>query len=676
MADGTSIGACFHLLVAMSFLVESVTGQNVVCPSDWTGNTDNNKDTGVVTWSIPRQPSEVMNTACTPQSGSEFPIGITVVTCSAQTTAGDRVTCTFRVTVSDNQNPTITKCPEAVRKTIPDFDPMNPVFSVPVSWDQPATDDNSNKPLRTSFTHVPGTKFDLGITTVRYTTRDSAGNEASCSFNIRAVVQPPVNHTLFRSVTSERFTVVWPQSENAAIADYSLLVWANGTPRPDSSQRVPVTLSSDQMKYTYVEQAVTSLEPGTLYNVEVSSESGAVVSSTQQWTRPTVPAGLTSTTLSPTSAELTWTAPSSGNVEQYRVTVGVREPVYVPREMSRVILESLRPGESLLTRVSAVVGSGKMRQEADSSVTVSTGPLNASQLVAYNYTESTIALVWATSPPSSNEEPYMLLINPADAEKSYLTVSDTGNIASAEFKGLKPNTDYMIRLISNSGLSVGTSQKTRPGRVSNIRPTVVTNDSITLVWDAPTEDEVTSYMVTVSPAGTAEDPNTMLDTSRIFVNLEYATEYFFSVVSVHDGIESVPQTLMVTPGVTQAVTEPLNMVAIVVGVVLGTFVLILAIIFCCTFWKYRRLQGSEKLSSARTGRTNAALETDDHTYKSERRVTDTDSGEIYELPNDPSKASGPKQFSNPSTEYENAVIRPITGKTPPPVQNKPKFGRR
>src|SRR6185369_10438597 len=53
----------------------------------------------------------VTNLVSTPPSGGTFPVGVTTVTNIARDASGNTSTCTFTVTVTDNQNPAITLCP-------------------------------------------------------------------------------------------------------------------------------------------------------------------------------------------------------------------------------------------------------------------------------------------------------------------------------------------------------------------------------------------------------------------------------------------------------------------------------------------------------------------------------------------------------------------------------------
>ncbi len=72
------------------------------CPTDMTVNADAGSCTAVVTWTAPTaiddcDPAPVV--ACSPPSGSTFPLGTTPVTCTATDSCGNVSTCDFDVTV-------------------------------------------------------------------------------------------------------------------------------------------------------------------------------------------------------------------------------------------------------------------------------------------------------------------------------------------------------------------------------------------------------------------------------------------------------------------------------------------------------------------------------------------------------------------------------------------------
>jgi hypothetical protein len=120
-------------------------------------------------------------------SGSNFPIGTTMVTISARDTFGNVNDCMFRVTVRrDFVNPT---CPAT--------DDLPPVFTncpasqtlstqngyVAATWTDPSVSDNCY-PIVVQQNFNSGQLFQVGSTTVIYTARDSKNNTATCSFTI------------------------------------------------------------------------------------------------------------------------------------------------------------------------------------------------------------------------------------------------------------------------------------------------------------------------------------------------------------------------------------------------------------------------------------------------------------------------------------------------------------
>ncbi|XP_022111813.1 fibronectin-like isoform X2 [Acanthaster planci] len=454
---------------------------------------------------------------------------------------------------------------------------------------------------------LSGSRFSIGSTNITCT--DENGND-TCIFTVTVNVQPPADYIFIdnprTSSSVSCMTVVWPASKDGENKEYALYYWRKGTPKPDSSERIVVTPQQGDITYTFNRQEICSLFPGDLYVVEVSEESGDAISSVEHWTRPRTPRWISvvSGTSSSTSVELTWERVSLQNLEQYRVYLnmytGYRPTStidlgYVSKTTDRLVVDSLRPGAAFDACVSAVVGSGDMRLESrPQSRYINLGSLRESELLAYNFTESTIAVAWRTASGTKNQnDPYMLHIDPDDADENYLAVfNPSGSLAFSEFVGLKPNTEYKINLFSNLGLILGTSQKTRPGRVANVRPMLVTDDAINLEWDAPTEGDVDSYELHISP-GENSEPIKAWGTSCYFSSLTAKTEYFFKIFSVYDGMKSVPQTIMVTGGVTKAhASTPVNVVATAVGTVLSfpSIVLTIGIVILCL--KYRRLKNS------------------------------------------------------------------------------------
>ncbi|MEO1412236.1 MAG: HYR domain-containing protein, partial [Bacteroidota bacterium] len=118
-----------------------------------------------------------------------YPVGITTVTYTVTGLNADVSTCSFTVTVENTALPTIT-CPADVA-TNTDLDQCSAVVNgiAPSTNLDPAAVASivytlSNATQGTGINDASGTAFNTGLTTVRYTLRDTAGVVVSCSFDV------------------------------------------------------------------------------------------------------------------------------------------------------------------------------------------------------------------------------------------------------------------------------------------------------------------------------------------------------------------------------------------------------------------------------------------------------------------------------------------------------------
>ena len=81
----------------------------------------------------------------------------------------------------DTVPPVITSCPADQTMFVPFLS-----TGTAVSWTEPVVSDNSGN-FDTLQTHASGSFFPVGDTTVTYTFRDAANNEAVCSFVVRVI---------------------------------------------------------------------------------------------------------------------------------------------------------------------------------------------------------------------------------------------------------------------------------------------------------------------------------------------------------------------------------------------------------------------------------------------------------------------------------------------------------
>ena len=112
----------------------------------------------------------------TPPSGSSFPVGVTQVTATATDAADNVSTCTFTVTVVDNQPPTV-QCPPmmVVNNSPGECQALNVTYTAEAS-------DNCEGPVNVMFTPPSGSNLPVGNNTILVKATDQAGNMATCSF--------------------------------------------------------------------------------------------------------------------------------------------------------------------------------------------------------------------------------------------------------------------------------------------------------------------------------------------------------------------------------------------------------------------------------------------------------------------------------------------------------------
>lgn len=121
-------------------------------------------------------------------SGSLFPIGTTTNVIVGNAGGGNTDTCTFTVTVVDNENPVLASMPSAISVSADAG-----LCSATVSWTEPTATDNCTPTVTSS--HTNGATFPVGTTSVIYTVTDASGNTDTASFQITVIdtEQPSFN---------------------------------------------------------------------------------------------------------------------------------------------------------------------------------------------------------------------------------------------------------------------------------------------------------------------------------------------------------------------------------------------------------------------------------------------------------------------------------------------------
>ncbi len=162
----------------------AATDCGLTASANITTSNNPNQAGAVVAYSAPTTSGTCGTITCSPASGSFFPIGTTLVTCSASTTPV--VKASFTIRIVDTQPPTITVPPN---KTVSNDAGQ---ASAAVTFAAPMVSDNAPG-VTSACNHLSGSLFPLGTTTVTCTARDASGNTATASFHVIVNdTEPPV----------------------------------------------------------------------------------------------------------------------------------------------------------------------------------------------------------------------------------------------------------------------------------------------------------------------------------------------------------------------------------------------------------------------------------------------------------------------------------------------------
>lgn len=163
--------------------VNDMQNPTITCPANITQAAVAGQCTAVVTYAAPTVSDNcpgVGTPSCTPPSGSTFNKGVTTVNCMVKDASNNPGTCSFTVTVTDNQPPVLT-CPANIIRTTAATCPTT--AGVAVTFATPTATDNCGS-VSVTCSPASGTTFPVGTTTVTCTANDGS-NTATCTFKVK-----------------------------------------------------------------------------------------------------------------------------------------------------------------------------------------------------------------------------------------------------------------------------------------------------------------------------------------------------------------------------------------------------------------------------------------------------------------------------------------------------------
>ncbi|XP_071804899.1 uncharacterized protein [Asterias amurensis] len=161
----------------------------ITCPVNISVSADPMSNSTSVSWPQPTYMDNFRfgSLNVTHENGSVFFLGTEVVVYTAFDTSGNNGSCSFSVTVEDNEAPVVLSCPNG---TVSNTDPTLPTANI--SWIEPEAMDNSGSVTRSS-NYSPGYGFPIGRTLVTYVLSDASNNEVECVFNVTVLdMEAPV----------------------------------------------------------------------------------------------------------------------------------------------------------------------------------------------------------------------------------------------------------------------------------------------------------------------------------------------------------------------------------------------------------------------------------------------------------------------------------------------------
>jgi uncharacterized repeat protein (TIGR01451 family) len=125
-------------------------------------------------------------------NGQTFELGTTTVLWEVEDASGNTNSCSYTVTVEDNEDPVISNCgPGVDQNETTDFNSCF-YFHSGSAWDAVATDNCTTTTISYTLsgatagtgTSLNGVSFGIGTTLVTWTVTDASGNSSTCAFNV------------------------------------------------------------------------------------------------------------------------------------------------------------------------------------------------------------------------------------------------------------------------------------------------------------------------------------------------------------------------------------------------------------------------------------------------------------------------------------------------------------
>ncbi len=224
-------------------------GCYISCPANITQNTDPNVCYAVVNYPPPTVQGSCGTVTCSPAAGSQFPKGVTTVTCNT----GVGLSCSFTVTVIDAQPPSIS-CPANIY-----LESDATCNGLTVNYPPPTVSDNCPG---VTWSCVPpsGYYFPAGhpiqVTPVTCTATDASANTAACGFTVTIEQRPIITLASSAAVFGFGCKLSTPQTKSILITNTGghyaggVLAWTASTSAAEITLVNPTGVENQALQIT------------------------------------------------------------------------------------------------------------------------------------------------------------------------------------------------------------------------------------------------------------------------------------------------------------------------------------------------------------------------------------------------------------------------------------------
>jgi len=240
---------------------------------------------------------------CSKESGDNFPVGLTLVTCTATDAHNNTATASFNVTIIDTTPPAIDSHGDETAEATSSSGANVPYIA-------PTATDLVDGSVTVNCLPVSGSTFALGVTLVTCTATDAHNNTATSSFNVTVQdTTPPTIDNVVDIVTEATgpsgasVTITPPMSHDAvdgdlpSSCDYSTGIFSLGVTTVTCSKTDAAGNVATNETFTVTVQDTTppAIDPHGDETAEATSSSGASVSYTSPATSDAVDGPSTAT---------------------------------------------------------------------------------------------------------------------------------------------------------------------------------------------------------------------------------------------------------------------------------------------------------------------------------------------------------------------------------------------